>query len=113
MVEQFGPEVGAPDEEPFDASDETQVNNRRRSAGRRKADERKFLRELLEKPAGRNWMWGLLEFCNAFDVGFIAGDPYATHMNLGMRNVGLKLLAEIGEVAPDALVRMMKERGKA
>lgn len=113
MVESFGPEVGAPDEQPYDASDPEQVNNRKRSAGRRKADERKFLREVLDKPAGRNWMWGLLEFCNAFDVGFVAGDPYATHLNLGMRNVGLKLIADISEVAPEAMTRMLKERGKA
>ncbi len=112
-MQEIGPEVGLPDDQPFDASDEAQVSNRKRAAGRRKANERAFLKKLLDDPAGRNWMWGLLEFTNAFDIGYVQGDPYATHLQLGMRNVGLKLIAEIGEVAPDALGRMLKERGRA
>jgi hypothetical protein len=110
---EIGPEVGTPDEQPFDASDETQVNNRRRSSKRREAEQRAFLKKMLAEPAGRNWMWGILEFCNAFDIGYVQGDAYATHLQLGQRNVGLKLIADISDVAPDMFARMLKERGKA
>jgi hypothetical protein len=110
-AQEIGPEVGVPDEQPYDASDETQVNNKRRTAGRKKAAERTFLKRLLSEPAGRNWMWGLLAFCNAFDNTYIPGDTNANFFAMGQRNVGTKLIADISAVDPNAFARMLKERG--
>ncbi|MDE2021163.1 MAG: hypothetical protein KGJ13_12580 [Patescibacteria group bacterium] len=105
--------VAAPDEQPYDASDPTQVNNRRRSESRRRAAQKQVLPNLLSTPAGRNWMWDKLEACRVFQTSFDLGDPHATTFNEGQRNIGLMLLADIGAQCPDALVLMMREKGKA
>lgn len=97
--------------EPFDASDEAQVNQRKRDAGRRKKEGRDVLVNLLSKPAGRAWVWELLSATHMFEPSFVQNDPTGTAFREGERNVGLRILADLMRVAPDSFVLMMKENG--
>ncbi len=97
-----------PEAQPFDASDEVQVNNRKREAGRRKKTEGQVIKNLLSTPQGRNWMWHLLEAAHVFQQSYLQGDPYGTHFRDGERNLGLRILGEVTSVAP---VLMLKEQG--
>jgi len=99
-------------EEPFDASNLQQVNDRKRDAGRRRKEARVVVANLLSHPQGRNWMWDLLEGAHMFRPSFIPGDPHASAFAEGERNIGLKLLADIMIAAPDAFTLMLKENNK-
>ena len=111
---EIGPEVGLPDDKPFDASDPEQVREKRRTAGTRKAKERAFLKKALNDPEGRNWFWGILERTHMFEASFIPGDqPTDTAFREGQRSIGTALWADLESVDVAALVRMLQERGKA
>lgn len=110
---EIGPEVGLPDEQPFDASDPEQVRAKRRTAGTRKAKERAFLKKALNDPEGRNWFWGILERTHMTETSFIQGDPHASAFREGERNIGLQIWSELQAVDAAAFVRMLTERGRA
>jgi hypothetical protein len=97
--------------EPFDASDEAQVNRRKRDAGRRKKEAGDVLVNLLAKPAGRAWLWGLMAATHMFETSFVQNDPTASAFREGERNIGLRILGEVMRIAPDSFVLMMKENG--
>jgi hypothetical protein len=67
-------------------------------------DDMKFI---LSTPQGRRLVWRYLEFCGIFRS--IWHPSAEIHFNEGMRNVGLRLITDIEEANPDALVLMMKE----
>lgn len=93
--------------EAFNAADETQVNNRKRSARRRDKAKTEALHRFLTDPAGRAWMWDLLSVCGNFQTSF-DDNPSRMAFKEGSRNIGLRLLSEI---SPDALLLILKERG--
>lgn len=101
-----------PEEPPYDASDEAQVQKRRRAAGNRAAAQKLALRKFLDMPAGRQWIWDLLESCHLYETSFDFQNPHATSFREGERNVGLRVLADIEKHAPQALRLMMNERGR-
>lgn len=53
----------------------------------------------MDTERGRKFMWRLLELSNVFRPTF-SPDPLQMAFNEGTRNQGLKLFAEIMEVAP-------------
>ena len=66
------------------------------------------LKALLQFPAGRKYLWWLLE------IGGIGKQPYSrnaldTAFNCGTLDVGQQILAHITEVDPAGFVQMQKE----
>lgn len=96
-------------EKPYDASNPQQVNEARKKAGRKKKARLEMIAGIMELKAGRLWMYDLLASCHVGGTPFVQGDPYATHLKIGELNVGNRLLADIGESAPDKYMLMLKE----
>ena len=65
------------------------------------------VREVLNSRRGRRFMWELLDFCGVFKTSF--ADQHQIFYNEGQRNVGLKLLADVNEAAPEAYLLMLRE----
>ena len=65
------------------------------------------VREVLNNKRGRRFIWELLEFCGVFKTSL--ADEHVIFYNEGQRNVGLKLLADINEAAPEAYIVMLNE----
>lgn len=94
----------------FDASNEEQVKERQLSAKRREKENTEVIVQLLSTPMGRNWMHGMLSFCEIFSA-IPPSDEATTNQRLGQRNVGLKLWAECERAGPELLIRMLREKG--
>ena len=96
----------------YDAGDPEHVQRAKRRLGRLAKARRDFIAQsLMGTRAGRAYVWELLTFCHVFRTSIVAGDPYGTHVQEGERNVGLKLLADVNEAAPEAY-RVMVEEAK-
>lgn len=71
------------------------------------------LRELLKLPAGRRFLFGLLDgACGAMAVSFRHGQPDVTAYLEGRRSVGVELVVECQRVAPADYVQMLSEAFK-
>jgi hypothetical protein len=66
------------------------------------------LRGILNSKTGRRFVWRLLERAGVYRTSF-NNSGSITAFNEGRRDVGLFLLNEIHEVAPDAYLTMLKE----
>lgn len=95
--------------QPYDASDPEQVQKRRTKAGRRKAEDKKVIKKLLETREGRAWYWELLARAGVFTTS-MPSDANAIKMAFaeGRREFGLFLITQ---VPPDKLILMMREQG--
>lgn len=110
---QEGSETGQPElEQPYDASDPEQVQQRKRDAGRRSRQEREVLRQVMSTIQGRAWLWGLLSGCHMFASSYTSERTHDTAFNEGERNVGLKLNSQMLLADPKAYVQMQTENGK-
>lgn len=67
------------------------------------------LRALLDLPAGRRIIWGLLTKMNAFSTCYDR-DPNTVYFKLGAQNLGFELLADVGRAHPTALTEMMTQQ---
>ena len=67
------------------------------------------LQLILESVEGRRFVWRYLKFCGIFERSYVSTSHSETCFNEGMRNVGLKLLAEVNETDPESYLEMMKE----
>lgn len=65
------------------------------------------LKFILQSEQGRMYLSELLDFCGLYRKSFTGNSE--TFYNEGMRNVALKLLSDIGQVDPDAYLKMMQE----
>lgn len=82
-----------------------EAEKREKNRARQRADAYK---QLLDLPAGRLVLWDLLDGTNVFATTF---DTNGARMafNEGQRNVGLRVLATITDVRPDAFLLMQRE----
>lgn len=81
-------------EEPFDASDERQVNKRQQRANSRDLMKKEGLRRAMSTPEGRAFVYDLFEYCG------LMRNPFSTHsntmsFNAGQQSVAQKLFADI------------------
>lgn len=109
-------EVQAPEDESdsYDTSDKEAVNKAKKKASRTKADRLKFIRAAMSHPEGRAWFNDLLIFCRIFSSPFDI-DPHRTAFLCGQANVGIRILSDIQEAAPEFYLAMViegKEREK-
>lgn len=65
---------------------------------------------LMSDKRGRRFMWRMLEVTGVYRTSFTGNST--TFFNEGMRNVGLQLIANIHEFAPDAYTTMLDEQRK-
>lgn len=95
---------------PYDSSDRASVKERNSQLKTALANRKDGLRRMLEDPFCRAYIWELIGFCNVFQTT-MTGNSY-TYFNEGMRNVGLKVLADVKNVDPKFLIQMMTENGE-
>lgn len=65
------------------------------------------IREVLNTKRGRRFFWRYLTICGVFRTS--NADQSQIFFNEGMRNIGLQLLADVNEAAPDAYLLMLRE----
>ena len=65
------------------------------------------VRWVLSTTQGRRFFWRYLSDCGVFTTSFTGNST--TFYNEGMRNVGLKLMADVQEAQPEAYLQMVKE----
>lgn len=94
--------------EPFNAGDAQDVRERESAARKARTRELDDLRDLLAHPAGRRFVWRLLDHCGVFRSTF-TGHGARDAFNEGARNVGLFLMAEVTDADPNAFTTMLKE----
>jgi len=89
------------------ASDEGQV----KEAGKREKNAAKQLqldmKSILATTSGRRILWHYLSFCRIFESIYAEGSHI--YFNEGVRNVGLKILADINSADEKAFTTMMTE----
>lgn len=95
-------------EDQYDTSDREQVNKARKKASRTRIDRLQFVEAAMTMEAGRAWFYDLLIRCHVFNTPF-DDDPYRHAFRAGEANVGLQILKDIDEIAPDNYLKMVKE----
>jgi hypothetical protein len=88
------------------AADPEQVKGARRAERDQAEVERQDMLVLLGIPEARRYLWRLMAFCHVFET--VWPGTMADFEN-GERNVGLRVLTEITDAQPDALIKMMVE----
>lgn len=66
---------------------------------------------VMSTPHGRRFMYHLLDYCRVFQAS-MAQDDRTTCFNEGRRNVGLKHLQQINELAPGEYQQMMEDHAE-
>jgi hypothetical protein len=96
-------------EETPDTSDPGEVNKQRKKYARKRSDRLRFIEAAMQHEEGRAWFYDILVFCRVFQ-GPWDDDPYRTSFLCGQQNVGLRILADIQDAAPDNYLKMIKEQ---
>ena len=92
----------------YNASDTKQVRAAAKAAKTQAALDEAVVFRLMSDPTARDWVRRLLEHCHVFATPF-TGLAATTDFNCGQQSVGLKLLGEIVNAAPDQYIQMMRE----
>ena len=95
----------------YDANDPKEVNRARKKAAREKMQHDEVIRGIMSIREGRKWIYHILEFSSMFGNP-IGSDVYATHVNIGMANIGKMIWAEVEDAAPEFCATMLKEAKK-
>lgn len=94
--------------DPFDLetqqgeAEEASVESER--AGREAA---KDLKDVMSTASGRRVIWSVIDTCGLFRAAYTGGD--GTIFNEGMRNVALKLVAQLRAACPSEYLTMLEE----
>jgi hypothetical protein len=89
-------------------NDEQTVAKENRKFGQRLRERQDFLREILRRKDGREWLYGLLEVCHVYQVN-LNTNPHLLYFSEGERNIGTIILAEIVAAEPASYVKMLEE----
>jgi len=91
-----------------DSSNRDQVRDAQRKVRFKREDELNDIRDLLTLPSGQRFLWRYLEVCGVFRSSW---SPSAEiHFNEGRRDIGLRILADITEADPKALITLMSNK---
>lgn len=83
---------------------------------RAERDERLKLRRkedllvVLKTASGRRFVYDILDESGLFSGSFVAGHPDISDFNEGKRDIGVKLLQDLMNAAPDAFTQMYREK---
>lgn len=75
----------------------------------RRKQSREDLSQILHTPGGQRYLSRLVAMSGALAPSYSPSCPYATAYNEGLRRMGLFILAEAEEVAPEALQRLLAQ----
>jgi hypothetical protein len=92
----------------YDASSRKDIRAAEKSAARTDRDRLEFLTAALGTIQGRTWFWSLLSDCQMFTLAPTFDSP-KDYFQLGQRNVGMRIFAEIMSNCPDQYITMSKE----
>jgi hypothetical protein len=92
----------------YDASNRKSIRAAEKAAKRLEADRVEFLQAALGTRQGRTWFYHFLADCGAFVIA-PSFDPHQDYFQLGQRNVGLRIFAEIKSHCPDQYILMERE----
>src|SRR5687767_10645516 len=93
------------------AANEGQVNEAEKKVKFGRDRDLSDVSAILATLHGRRFIWRYLTECRVFETSFNNSESI-TYFNEGMRNIGLKLLADVNEASPDAYLQMLKESKK-
>ena len=91
----------------FNAGDESHVNERRKKEKSGRDQELEDIRHVLATRQGRRFYWRYLSECGVFRTSFVTNATI--YFNEGRRSIGLHLMADMNEAAPESFVLMQKE----
>jgi hypothetical protein len=92
----------------YDASNRKDIRRAEKEAHQAEVRALDYLKAAMTIPAGRAWFFDLLEECHCFNE-VPNWEPYQEMYYKGMRNVGLRVFAQITAHCPDDYILMMKE----
>jgi len=90
-----------------DLGDAASAGERNASVKQHEARRLNGLRQILEQPDARLYLWDLLAFCGISRSSFTGNST--TFFNEGQRNVGLRIQADLTKHYPDKYLTMLKE----
>jgi hypothetical protein len=90
-----------------DAGDRVSVKEKEKQAKVKELRRLNGLKQIMESPDGRVWMWAMLSHCGLFAVTFNGNSK--DYFNIGARNAGMPILNEIQTHCMDQYVQMVKE----
>lgn len=93
--------------EPENYADPKESEKRNDRVAREKQKFGEDLLTVLGTPQGRRFYWRLMTHCGIYKNSFTGNSQ--TFFNEGMRNVGLKLMGDLMENAPEMYILMIKE----
>ena len=112
IPQQSNPAGEQPQDESYDTSDNEAVNKAKKRAGRTKADRLKFIKAAMQHPEGRSWFYDLLVYTNVIQTPYTQGDSHHTAFRCGAQTVGLRVLGDIQDAAPEFYLQMITENKK-
>lgn len=89
------------------AANAEQVKKAGKKVTRTRDTELEDVRFILSSKQGRRFYWNLLASCRVFQLSYTGSAD--TNFNEGMRNVGIKYLADMNDAKPEAYVTMLNE----
>lgn len=92
----------------MDVSDPKDIALSAKRAKSRESAKKVILRQIMENPSGRLWMYDALSECGVFRNPF-STDALATAFACGVMNVGQKLLADVNRYCPELYQVMIEE----
>ena len=92
-----------------DANDPDSIKRQQEKSLKVHADLSSALLTLISTEAGRAWVNDLFKFCDVLGNPHVPGNPDHTSFNLGMQNVGKKVLTQILELAPEQYPVILRE----
>ena len=93
----------------YNADDPTQVAQAKKSAEFDDALKLDVVRSIMSTPAGRKWIYGILERCHIYGNPFVPGQSDSTAFNLGEANIGRIFLADVQAAASEDYLTMLRE----
>lgn len=92
----------------YDASNRKDIRAAEKAQARFDRDRVEYLVASLGTIQGRTWFWSLLSDCQMFSLAPTFDSP-KDYFQLGQRNVGMRIFAEIMSNCPDQYITMSKE----
>lgn len=93
----------------YNADDKKQVEKARKEAEFSESLKLDVVRGIMATPAGRKWIYGILERCHIYGNPFSPGQPDSTAFNLGEANIGRIFLADVQAAASEDYLVMLRE----
>ena len=97
------------DENFFDSNGDKLNEEQSKAARTARLKELDDLRWVLSNVKGRRLVWKILSNCGAFKASYVPKDSTQTAFNEGRRDIGLRLLLDVGQADPKAYSTMENE----